>query len=111
VDLYRDNSVEHLTFGYGAHQCMGKNIGRMEMRVFLEEFVRRLPHIRLVEGQSFDLPAEHLVSRPGRAVGGVGPARNPERANPRHPGQAAAVQDRRAGQGRHHPRRGGARAP
>ena len=31
---------------------MGKNIGRMEMRVFLEEFTRRLPHIRLVEGQA-----------------------------------------------------------
>jgi len=54
VDLYRENAVEHLTFGYGAHQCMGKNIGRMQMRVFLEEFARRLPHIRLVEGQRFD---------------------------------------------------------
>ncbi len=46
-DIYRDNAVDHLTFGYGAHQCMGKNIGRMEMRIFLEEMTRRLPHLRL----------------------------------------------------------------
>lgn len=48
-DLYRDNAIEHLTFGYGAHQCMGKNIGRMEMCIFIEELTRRLPDLRLVE--------------------------------------------------------------
>lgn len=52
VDLFRDNSAEHLTFGYGAHQCMGKNIGRMEICVFLETLSRRLPDLRLCE-QSF----------------------------------------------------------
>lgn len=26
LNLYRDNAGEHLTFGYGSHQCMGKNI-------------------------------------------------------------------------------------
>jgi len=25
VDIYRDNAADHLSFGYGAHQCMGKN--------------------------------------------------------------------------------------
>jgi cytochrome P450/ferredoxin-NADP reductase len=54
VDLYRENAVEHLTFGYGAHQCMGKNIGRMQMRIFLEEFVKRLPHMYLAPKQEFD---------------------------------------------------------
>ena len=39
IDLYRDNTTEHLTFGYGSHQCMGKNIARMELRIFLEEFI------------------------------------------------------------------------
>ena len=24
-DIRRDNAVDHLTFGYGSHQCMGKN--------------------------------------------------------------------------------------
>jgi ferredoxin-NADP reductase len=82
VDLYRDNSVEHLTFGYGAHQCMGKNIGRMEMRVFLEEFTRRLPHIRLVEGQSFDFLLNTSFRGPAELWVEWDPRSNPERANP-----------------------------
>lgn len=56
LDIYRDNAVEHLTFGYGAHQCMGKNIGRMEMCVFIEELSRRLPDLRLAEQTFTYLP-------------------------------------------------------
>ncbi|TXH19044.1 MAG: cytochrome P450 [Gammaproteobacteria bacterium] len=52
LDLYRENASDHLTFGYGAHQCMGKNIARLEMRIFIEELSRRLPELRLAE-QSF----------------------------------------------------------
>jgi cytochrome P450/ferredoxin-NADP reductase len=47
VDVRRDNASDHLTFGYGAHQCMGKNLARMEMQIFLQEFTRRLPHMQL----------------------------------------------------------------
>ena len=54
IDLYRDNSTEHLTFGYGSHQCMGKNIARMEMSIFLEEFTKRIPHLELVEDQTYE---------------------------------------------------------
>ncbi len=56
LDLYRDNASEHLTFGYGAHQCMGKNIARMEMRIFLEELTRRLPHLRLCDQEFAYVP-------------------------------------------------------
>lgn len=55
-DLYRDNAVEHLTFGYGAHQCMGKNIGRMEMCIFIEELTRRAPDLNLCEQEFEYLP-------------------------------------------------------
>lgn len=55
-DIYRDNAVEHLTFGYGAHQCMGKNIGRMEMCIFIEELTRRIPSLRLSEQNFTYLP-------------------------------------------------------
>ncbi len=81
IDLYRDNSVEHLTFGYGAHQCMGKNIGRMEMRVFLEEFTRRLPHIRLVAGQQFDFLSNTSFRGPAALWVEWNPKLNPERAD------------------------------
>ena len=56
-DIYRDNTVDHLTFGYGSHQCMGKNIARMEMRIFLEEMTLRLPHLRLAEQDFSYLPS------------------------------------------------------
>lgn len=79
VDVYRESAVEHLTFGYGAHQCMGKNIGRMQMRVFIEEFVRRLPHMRLVEGQKIDYLSNTSFRGPSTLWVEWDPARNPER--------------------------------
>jgi cytochrome P450/ferredoxin-NADP reductase len=82
VDIYRDNAVEHLTFGYGAHQCMGKNIGRMEMRIFLEEFTRRLPHMRLKPGQNFDNLPNISFRGPSALLVEWDPARNPERKDP-----------------------------
>jgi cytochrome P450/ferredoxin-NADP reductase len=66
-DIRRENASDQLTFGYGSHQCMGKNLARMEMQIFLEEFTRRLPHMRLsaqrfsyVPNTSFRGP-EHLL--------------------------------------------------
>lgn len=56
LDIQRDNASEHLSFGYGAHQCLGKNIGRMEMCVILEELTRRLPHLQLPEQKFTNLP-------------------------------------------------------
>ncbi|MCB1512707.1 MAG: cytochrome P450, partial [Hyphomicrobiaceae bacterium] len=82
IDIYRDNAVEHLTFGYGAHQCMGKNIGRMEMRVFLAEFTRRLPHMRLVEGQTFENLPNISFRGPAKLLVEWDPAHNPERRDP-----------------------------
>lgn len=79
LDPYRDNAVEHLTFGYGAHQCMGKNIGRMQMRVFLEEFTRRLPHMRLVPGQRFEFLSNTSFRGPAELWVEWDPAQNPER--------------------------------
>lgn len=76
-DIRRDNASEHLTFGYGSHQCMGKNLARMELQIFLEELSRRLPHMRLAEQQFTYLPntsfrgPEHLWVE-------WDPAQNPE---------------------------------
>lgn len=81
-DIYRDNASEHMSFGYGAHQCMGKNIGRMEMRIFLEEFTRRLPHMRLVAGQTFENLSNVSFRGPASLRVEWDPAQNPERADP-----------------------------
>lgn len=80
-DIYRDNTVEHLTFGYGAHQCMGKNIGRMEMRIFLEEITRRLPHLQLAE-QTFSYPPSTSFRGPEQVWVEWDVAKNPEQADP-----------------------------
>ncbi|GAA0683408.1 cytochrome P450/oxidoreductase [Marinobacterium maritimum] len=53
IDIFRDNASEHLSFGYGSHQCLGKNLARMEMCIFLEELTKRLPHMRLSDNQDF----------------------------------------------------------
>ena len=35
----------HLAFGYGAHLCIGRHLGRLEMRIFWEELLPRLKAI------------------------------------------------------------------
>jgi len=80
-DIRRDNASDHLTFGYGSHQCMGKNLARMEMQIFLEEFTRRLPHMRLSE-QRFTYVPNTSFRGPEHLWVEWDPAANPERRNP-----------------------------
>ncbi|QGZ61796.1 cytochrome P450/oxidoreductase [Paraburkholderia acidisoli] len=84
-DIRRDNASDHVTFGYGSHQCMGKNLARMEMQIFLEEFTRRLPHMRLAE-QTFSYVPNTSFRGPEHVLVEWDPAQNPERVN-------AAVRD------------------
>jgi len=82
LDLWRENSSDHLSFGYGAHQCMGKNIARMEMRIFLEEFVRRLPHLELVPDQTFRYLPNTSFRGPESLWVRWDPEKCPERTDP-----------------------------
>ena len=36
---------DHVAFGIGAHFCLGANLARLELRVFFEELVRRMPSL------------------------------------------------------------------
>jgi cytochrome P450 len=38
---------KHVSFGYGAHICLGQHLGRMEMRVLWEELLPRLESVEL----------------------------------------------------------------
>lgn len=51
LDVCRKNARQHLAFGRGRHRCLGEALARLEMTIILEELARRLPHLRLVEGQ------------------------------------------------------------
>ena len=42
VDFDRPIS-SHLVFGSGPHRCVGSHLARLEMKVFIEEWVRRIP--------------------------------------------------------------------
>lgn len=39
-------SNRHMTFGFGIHTCPGASLARMELRVALEELLRRIPDLR-----------------------------------------------------------------
>jgi cytochrome P450 len=49
VDLSR-NPNPHLAFGGGVHRCLGSHLARVELRVALREFHRRIPEYELVPG-------------------------------------------------------------
>ncbi len=87
INLHRDNTTDHLSFGYGSHQCMGKNLARMEMRVFLEELTRRMPHLELDRDQTFSYLPNVSFRGPEHLFVHWDPTRNPERAD-------ASVRDR-----------------
>ena len=50
VDFTRPVSV-HLGFGAGPHRCIGSHLARTEVRIFLEEWTRRIPRFS-IEGES-----------------------------------------------------------
>jgi cytochrome P450 len=44
-DLDRDNKT-HISFNTGPHRCVGSHLARIEMKVFYEEWFRRMPMVR-----------------------------------------------------------------
>src|SRR5687767_6605626 len=50
VDFTRQN-IRHMAFGGGRHFCPGAQLARIELRIFLEEWLRRIPDFALAPGQ------------------------------------------------------------
>ncbi len=55
---------EHIAFGLGTHFCLGAGLARLEIKVFFEEFVRRVSDLRLT-------PAGSVVEMPNAFVYGL----------------------------------------
>ena len=55
MDIDRRNARDHLSFGHGAHFCLGAQLARLEMKIALEELTSRLPGLRLADGGSPDI--------------------------------------------------------
>ncbi|MBV1687857.1 cytochrome P450 [Novosphingobium sp. G106] len=62
VDFKR-GAVHHNSMGNGPHKCVGQHLARMEMRLLLEEWSRRMPIVRL------DPDAPAPLSRAGSVIG------------------------------------------
>jgi cytochrome P450 len=52
VDLGRQSRT-HLAFGFGAHQCLGQQLARIELQVALTTLLRRVPGLRLARPVAF----------------------------------------------------------
>lgn len=56
-------AVGHLAFGFGAHQCVGQNLARMELRAGYRGLLRRFPQLQLA------VPAAHVQTTHGGFYG------------------------------------------
>jgi len=44
--------VHHLSFGRGTHACLGAYLARIELRIFMQEWLARIPEFEIVPGTS-----------------------------------------------------------
>lgn len=51
VDFERERN-RHLAFGGGTHRCLGSHLARMELRVAMEEWHRRIPNYEIKPGET-----------------------------------------------------------
>ena len=49
INIHR-KSVLHSAFGVGPHRCVGSNLARVELKAFLQEWLRRIPEFSVKEG-------------------------------------------------------------
>ncbi|MBT2399856.1 cytochrome P450 [Streptomyces sp. ISL-100] len=64
-DITRENADGHVTFGYGAHRCLGAQLARMELEVAFKSVLAAFPGLRLA------VPAEGLANAQGRLISGM----------------------------------------
>jgi cytochrome P450 len=55
----------HIAFGFGAHQCLGQNLARMELQIVFDTLLRRVPGLRLAA------PVDELPFKDDAAVYGL----------------------------------------
>ena len=61
VDFQRPKPI-HMTFGGGAHRCMGSMLARTELRIFLEEWLKRIPDFEIAPGADVSVSARSVAT-------------------------------------------------
>lgn len=47
---FAEPTIHHATFGVGPHRCIGSHLARMELAVFISEWLKRIPHFQVKPG-------------------------------------------------------------
>ncbi len=66
MNIHRPNNKKHLTFGNGAHFCLGAPLARLELNIALKTFLQKYSHIEPVE--AFDLENSLTDSATGQTL-------------------------------------------
>ncbi|MFJ3793350.1 cytochrome P450 [Kitasatospora sp. NPDC090091] len=64
-DIHRDDTGQHVAFGFGSHQCVGQQLARAELQIAVRTLVQRVPTLRLAQS------VDSLQFRKDMAVYGV----------------------------------------
>src|SRR5262249_21926787 len=66
VDFHRPEAQKmtdfHATFGNGPHRCVGANLGRNEIRIFLEEWLKPIPDLEVKPAEGVRLAPRGVVT-------------------------------------------------
>lgn len=62
LNLERKAITQHMTFGHGAHFCIGNQLARAELRAGFEAIVTRWPNLRLADRPDAIQPLSHFFA-------------------------------------------------
>ena len=62
VDFNRDKPGANSTFGGGVHRCVGSMLARTELRIFLEEWLKRIPDFSIKPGSTPKVAARSVAT-------------------------------------------------
>jgi cytochrome P450 len=55
-NIHLDSKAVHFAFGRGPHRCLGSHLARLELRLILEEWHKRIPEYTLADGNEPQMP-------------------------------------------------------
>lgn len=68
IQLERENVMQHLTFGFGIHYCIGNLLARAELRIAVGLLLERMNNIRLAETEDALVYQPHFIAHGPRRL-------------------------------------------